>query len=80
MFRSKAAFPHKIDEQSFKRFTQIPRTDTCVESLQADHTKTKLAVWMSKSIHAEEDFKDTPETQLLILPGKAGKKTDQEIC
>jgi len=35
MFRRKAAFPHKIDEQSFKRFT-------CVESLQADHTKTSL--------------------------------------
>jgi len=35
MFRRKAAFPHKIDEQSIKRFT-------CVESLQADHTKTSL--------------------------------------
>jgi hypothetical protein len=35
---------------------------------------------MSKSIHAEEEFKDTPPTLLPILPGKARKKTDQEIC
>jgi hypothetical protein len=32
---------------------------------------------MSKSIHAEEDFKDTPQTRLPILPGKARKKTDE---
>jgi len=42
--------------------------------------QNKPAVWMSKSIHAEEDFKDTPQTPLPILPGKARKKTDQEIC
>lgn len=62
---------------SQNRWTVLQEIYLCRKFASRPHQNKPADKWMSKSIHAEEDFKDTPQTRLPILPGKARKKTDE---
>jgi hypothetical protein len=59
---------------SQNRWTVHQEIYLCRKFASRPHQNKPADKWMSKSIHAEEDFKDTPETRLPILPVRQQKR------